>query len=326
MNFRLIKCLLAVLALGTVFQVQTAHAANLDDFIKQVRRHNVRAIERILRRNSNRHQISDGKLLYYTFYYNRDKAKENRCLEIVKLLVKYGLDINTVDSDSPNGHARYTALIFASGAGQSDVVNYLVEHGADVNARDADNWTALMMASSTGQSDIVNYLVEHGANVNARGNRGATALSLAYNKGEMEIYNYLKAQGAIEFEPTQAAAPPASSGASSPQGSFAPPPGRASAPAAPATVTLEPGAYTASGYDLTMSIAGYGNAGMVTLNEGGYRAVGNGTYQISNGRIVIKFFNAQGAAASLNGKTYSYTIDDSRSFSGNGETWVKTGY
>jgi hypothetical protein len=68
------------------------------------------------------------------------------------------------------------------------------------------------------------------------------------------------------------------------------------------------------------------SVGLVTLYESGYQAVGNGTYRINGSTIVISFYNTSGSAASLNGRSFAYTIVDSTTFSGNGETWVRTGF
>jgi ankyrin repeat protein len=158
-------------------------------------------------------------------------------------------------------------------------------------------------------------LVEKGANINARARDGSTALSTAYDNGNMEIYNYLKEKGAIEFEPRQVT----QSATSSPSTTTVyvqPSVPAQSTPAIPAVPTLQNGRYAASGTAVTMQV---GN-GMISLYDG-VSAVGNGSYRVNGNTITITFYQASGAASSLNGKTYSYTINSSTSFSGNGERW-----
>ena len=45
------------------------------------------------------------------------------------------------------------------------VVDYLVNHGGDMNVIDDDGMNALWVASAYGQSTIVKYLLERGADV-----------------------------------------------------------------------------------------------------------------------------------------------------------------
>jgi hypothetical protein len=89
---------------------------------------------------------------------------------------------------------------------------------------------------------------------------------------------------------------------------------------APSTPTLETGKYTASGSRIAMNI----NMGMVTLYDGG-TIVGSGSYRINGNQIVITILTASGVGSDLQGKTFAYTITSNSSFSGGGETWVKTG-
>jgi ankyrin repeat protein len=64
-------------------------------------------------------------------------------------------------------------------AGAEAAVRILVEAGADVNAINEADFTALHAATYRGWNEVVEYLVEHGANINARDYRGRTAFRLA---------------------------------------------------------------------------------------------------------------------------------------------------
>ena len=44
-----------------------------------------------------------------------------------------------------------------------EIVKYLVEHGADVNAKTENGVTVLMSATYNNNSEMVKFLVEHGA-------------------------------------------------------------------------------------------------------------------------------------------------------------------
>ena len=214
-----------------------------------------------------------------------------------------------------------SVLGMASSYGRLDVVRLSVAKGADINLRGSNDWTALMGAARNGHTDIVRYLVEHGANVNLRNNDGATAASMAYDRGNVDIFDYLMANGAREFEPRQVAQP----AAPAPQTNVyvqpsAPAQNPAPAPA-PSTPTFQPGTYAFSGSNITMSLLGYQAAAY-----SGYTQVAWGTYRINGNQLVISFHTGNGAGASLQGKTFAYTLTSTTSFSGNGETWVRTGY
>ena len=68
--------------------------------------------------------------------------------------------------------------------GRLEVVQALLDKGANVNAKTEKGTTALMMASSTGQTDVVQMLLENGANVNAKTSYSLTALMRAAEGGE----------------------------------------------------------------------------------------------------------------------------------------------
>jgi hypothetical protein len=247
---------------------------------------------------------------YYAVFSNN--------IDELKIAIQNGADVNY----SEHG---ISLLKRASGGGNLAMVRYLVEHVADVNLRDPyDGGSALMSAAREGHTDIVRYLVEQGASVNLRTNEGATAASIAYDRGNVDIYDYLFANGAREFEPRQTAQQPASPSSttnvyvqpSAPAQS--PTPAPAPAPSAP---TFQPGRYAFSGSNITMSLTGY-----QATAYSGYEQVAWGTYRINGNQIVITFNTGIGAGAILQGKTFAYTITSNTSFSGSGETWVRTGY
>jgi len=80
-------------------------------------------------------------------------------------------------------------------------------------------WTALMAAAYFGRLDVVQALVNRGANVNLRvtaSNQsiGKTASALAYDAGHIQIVQYLKEHGAVDFEQVQQYQTPQQGGSS----------------------------------------------------------------------------------------------------------------
>jgi ankyrin repeat protein len=90
-----------------------------------------------------------------------------------KFLLDNGADVNA------KGGCRSYALIIASNQGHEGIVQLLIERGADLSVFDDETYNALMEASSIGHTRIAKLLLEHGADVNARGTFGKTALTEA---------------------------------------------------------------------------------------------------------------------------------------------------
>ena len=67
------------------------------------------------------------------------------------------------------------ALLDACSSGKLDEVNRLLADGADPNCKNGDGRTGLMRASKRGYEEIVDKLIEAGADVRARDKNNDTA-------------------------------------------------------------------------------------------------------------------------------------------------------
>ena len=85
-------------------------------------------------------------------------------------------------------------LTIDQAAAKGDLVNVKreLQKGGDVNGAHAGT-SLLSLATKNGRLDMVKFLVEKGADVNARGNDGETPLTLATKQ---DVVDFLKQHGA----------------------------------------------------------------------------------------------------------------------------------
>jgi len=82
------------------------------------------------------------------------------------------------------------------GRGEQEVVDLLVELGADLNVADYEGRTAVSWAASNGHSEIVKKLLENGARPGVIDNEGLTPLMRAAWNGHENIVRLLIGAGA----------------------------------------------------------------------------------------------------------------------------------
>lgn len=120
----------------------------------------------------------------------------------VKTILKSGWGENppesTVEEVNTKVHALYkevhgfTLLHQACEKHDTELVELLVEHGADINCRDAEGFTPLHIAAIHGKMQVVKKLVELGADDSLATLDGKDAAYLAELNEEAEIEEFLK--------------------------------------------------------------------------------------------------------------------------------------
>jgi len=113
---------------------------------------------------------------------------------VLTALLDHGADINAKDHTS--GRA---ALHEAAEHGNLSCVEILLQHGAEVNARDVYEWTSLHRAATQGGSHVVNVLLQHGASINMKTFDGQTPLDLACESGQEATIHLLLQNGDLDF-------------------------------------------------------------------------------------------------------------------------------
>jgi ankyrin repeat protein len=91
-----------------------------------------------------------------------------------------------------------TELHYAAGDNLPEEALRLISAGADVDARDDNDWTPLHFAAQSCAAEIAKLLLGHGANVNAKDSNGNTPISNAvFNyQGDGETIKIIRSYGA----------------------------------------------------------------------------------------------------------------------------------
>ena len=79
-----------------------------------------------------------------------------------------------------------------------DIVRMLLDHGADVNAQDAQGAAALHWAARSGTQDMVELLLDSHADLHLRDNQHDTAGYWARKAGHQDVAERLARRGGVE--------------------------------------------------------------------------------------------------------------------------------
>lgn len=95
--------------------------------------------------------------------------------DVVEALLDAGADVDAVDPSTGK-----TPLMYAAQQGNADVAELLIDEDADVDARETKyGFTALMIASDRGELEVVKLLLDADADVDVTTENGRSALRLA---------------------------------------------------------------------------------------------------------------------------------------------------
>ncbi|CAC5366320.1 unnamed protein product [Mytilus coruscus] len=108
-------------------------------------------------------------------------------LDIIKLLTEHGADVNGPTS------VQSTPLISACGLLNIPIVEYLVEHGANIRKTTEKGYSCLMAAVAS--TELCAYLISKGASVNTSSMDGYTVLHYAAHDHKLETVQLLCRNG-----------------------------------------------------------------------------------------------------------------------------------
>jgi ankyrin repeat protein len=90
-----------------------------------------------------------------------------------------------------------TDLEYWAALGNLDRVREALAANPDPNIRGVGGYTALHAAAENGHLHVIRFLVEHGADVNARLDTGESPLDLVENRRGSETASLLRSLGAV---------------------------------------------------------------------------------------------------------------------------------
>ena len=113
--------------------------------------------------------------------------------------VRYFLGLLEVEVDHTNDEGC-TALHLAARYMHADVVQVLIDAGADIETKDVEGYSPLHFACRSGSLDSVKLLVRAGAGVRVTNNYGGTCLAIAAYHGHIETVRYLLCLPEVEVD------------------------------------------------------------------------------------------------------------------------------
>ena len=114
-------------------------------------------------------------------------AAKNEDKEKIERLLKEGAGVDDRD------YTGRTALHLVSGIGLPNMVSFLIEKGAKVNAKNEGGFTPLY---GVGNVETARILLDNGADINAKNKSGWTALRKAIMSHKTEVASFLINKGA----------------------------------------------------------------------------------------------------------------------------------
>ncbi|WP_397538842.1 ankyrin repeat domain-containing protein [Rummeliibacillus pycnus] len=108
--------------------------------------------------------------------------------DIVEYLIENGADINSTSKNS----MKVMPLHSAVATKKVDIAELLLKNGAQVNAKQDSGWTPLHEAAMNGQLEMLQLLIRYGANTTLKKDDGETALDVALRQDHIEVAELLR--------------------------------------------------------------------------------------------------------------------------------------
>ena len=168
--------------LTVLFSFNVSFAGSYDDFFQAIKSDDVPKLQRVLARGFDVNTV-DPQGQFGLLVALREPS-----LKVASALIdtpKIDLNVVSIQGESP--------LMLAALKGQFELTQKMIQKGADVNKV---GWTPLHYAASTGQVNVMSFLLENYAYIDAASPNGTTPLMMASMYGSPESVKLLLDQGA----------------------------------------------------------------------------------------------------------------------------------
>eukprot|EP00123_Amoebidium_parasiticum_P016712 comp23555_c0_seq1/m.39780 comp23555_c0_seq1/g.39780 ORF comp23555_c0_seq1/g.39780 comp23555_c0_seq1/m.39780 type:complete len:303 (-) comp23555_c0_seq1:344-1252(-) len=143
------------------------------------------------------------------------EAVTTRNVMLLRFVIQAGVDINAVDSQNDTA-----PLITAAKLCFNDILEMLLQNGANPNITDKKGWTAIHWASVMNNVQAVELLCKHGVDIYPRTHGGKSALDLAVLKNHKEVKDFLLKWSKDHGNPLREPSPTATAAATGEAGQF----------------------------------------------------------------------------------------------------------
>jgi ankyrin repeat protein len=187
-----------IVAIGFFSFFCLSQAGSYEDFFKAVRFDNVRTVQSLLQRGFDPNTVNpEGvpalmlavrepslKVAEFLASWPKTKTelrndKDESVLMLASLKGYTSLVQKLVENDADVNKSGWTPLHYAASAGHVEIIEYLLEHSAYIDAESPNGTTPLMMAAMYGSPESVKVLIQAGADLRLKNQLGLTALDFA---------------------------------------------------------------------------------------------------------------------------------------------------
>lgn len=195
----------ATLCFASSLFAQTAD--QIDDFTKAAKFDDVSEVQSLLKAGVSPNTL-DPKGNPMLIVAIRDKSKKvtdlllanpatnvnlaNKSGENALMMAAFDGDLPTVkmlvlEKKASVNKRGWAPIHYAATNGHLQIVQFLIAHGAKVNAYSPSETTPLMMAIGSGNDELIKYLLDNGADLSLRNHEGYTAIDIAQLFGKDDI-------------------------------------------------------------------------------------------------------------------------------------------